>query len=385
VKLKRTPEDFQVEELTDVAPADGPFALYRLTKRSMGTPEVIDAVVRRWGIPRRAISFGGLKDRHALTAQHVTIHRGPRRELAQSSFRLEYLGQAPKPFEARDIRANRFRVAIRDLAPDALAGAERAFDEAARDGIPNYFDDQRFGSLGQSREFIAKAWCEGNFERALWLAIADANEHDRPDDRAAKRLLRESWGRWARLKAELPKSSRRSTVTYLADHPDDFRGAFARQPAELRSLWLAAFQSRVWNQALAAVVRGAVPARRLIPIELDAGPIALYGPLEERERAALAVEIPLPSARAQGPWRPALERAALEAGLALERMRIRHPRENFFSKGLRAAVVAPAGASREAAADEFYPKRKKLTLAFDLPRGAYATILVKRVTRPPGA
>ena len=30
--------------------------------------------------------------------------------------------------------------------------------------------------------------------------------------------------------------------------------------------------------------------------------------------------------------------------------------------------------------DELYPGRHKMTLNFDLPRGAYATILVKRLT-----
>lgn len=90
-------------------------------------------------------------------------------------------------------------------------------------GVPNYFDDQRFGSLGQSGEFIAVPWCRGDYERALWLALADPNEHDRPEDRKEKQLLRDRWGDWLGLKTDMPRGSRRSIVTFLVDHPTDFR------------------------------------------------------------------------------------------------------------------------------------------------------------------
>src|SRR4051812_27815586 len=48
MKVKQQPEDFQVEELTDVAPTGhGPFALYRLEKRSWSTPDALSAIRRR--------------------------------------------------------------------------------------------------------------------------------------------------------------------------------------------------------------------------------------------------------------------------------------------------------------------------------------------------
>ena len=42
--------------------------------------------------------------------------------------------------------------------------------------------------------------------------------------------------------------------------------------------------------------------------------------------------------------------------------------------------VRPAGLEHTAAADDLNRGRQKLTLRFDLPRGSYATMLVKRVT-----
>src|SRR5581483_4866544 len=60
MKLKQQPEDFQVEELTDVAPAGaGPFALYRMTKRGWTTHDALLAVRRRWQLDQRRLSYGG--------------------------------------------------------------------------------------------------------------------------------------------------------------------------------------------------------------------------------------------------------------------------------------------------------------------------------------
>jgi tRNA pseudouridine13 synthase len=60
-------------------------------------------------------------------------------------------------------------------------------------------------------------------------------------------------------------------------------------------------------------------------------------------------------------------------------LNVKAPRGSFFSKGFRAAALVPEGLSEETGPDEVHPGRRRLALAFDLPRGAYATILVKRL------
>ena len=179
MKLKRVPEDFQVEELTSLVPGEGSFALYRLTKRGLGTPEAVDAVLKRWKIPRHRASYGGLKDRHAWTSQALTIHHGPARGMKQTNIELAYLGQFDRPFTSADIVANRFRIVVRDLSDDDVLRLRSGLEGARRHGVPNYFDEQRFGSRGQSREFIARAWAKGDYERAIWLTIADPHPHER--------------------------------------------------------------------------------------------------------------------------------------------------------------------------------------------------------------
>ncbi|HUG94089.1 MAG TPA: tRNA pseudouridine(13) synthase TruD [Planctomycetaceae bacterium] len=384
MKLKRRPEDFQVEELSDFGADGGPFALYRLTKRSLGTPEAVTAVLRRWKIPRHRVSYGGLKDRHAITHQFVTIQGGPRRDLAQTNLELVYQGQASRPFGPRDIAGNRFQITLRDVSPDDRERLERQLAALVREGLPNYFDDQRFGSVGESGEFVARAWCAGQYERALWLALADPHPYDRPGERAQKRLLREHWGDWALCQERLGRSHRRSVVTYLAARPEDFRGAIARLRVDLRGLYLSAFQSDLWNQVLAAFLRQTCRDEQLVPVGTDSGPLPFYHDLEPAQAASLsAARLPLPSARtkiADAATRRLVEEVLAGEGLELRALRVKYPRDSFFSKGDRAAVFFPAGLRHAGADDELYAGRTRLTLGFDLPRGCYATLVIKRLS-----
>ena len=108
---------------------------------------------------------------------------------------------------------------------------------------------------------------------------------------------------------------------------------------------------------------------------------------EESQLVELAgLRLPLPSARVHldpaDPARGLLETILNDEGLKLEQFRLQGFREMFFSKGDRAGLCPPSGLKHEPGPDEFHPGKEKLTLAFDLPRGSYATVIVKRITIP---
>jgi len=383
MKLKRVPEDFQVEELTDVAPSAGPFALYRLTKRWLGTPEAVEAILQCWRIERQRVSYGGLKDFHGVTQQHLTIEQGPRRDLHQARFDLSYLGQVPQHFHARDVAGNRFVVVLRDLAPAAADRCQTALSALASQGVPNYFDDQRFGSVGHSGQFIAEPWCHGDYERALWLALADPNDHDTPADVDEKAFLRDHWGDWPACQPRMAQPDRCRIVGLLADRPGDFRAAIARLPIDLRSLYASAFQSHLWNRLLDRYLRTLCGPEQLGVLPLRLFPVAYPRELEQRQAATLAsCELPLPSARLKpdpGPIRDLLDETLREFGIELRQIRIKYPRDTFFSKGYRSTMFVPQQLSHTLEPDELYAERRKASLSFTLSRGCYATLLVKRL------
>jgi tRNA pseudouridine13 synthase len=384
--IKQQPEDFLVEELTDVVPGEqGAFAFYRLEKRGWSTPDALAALRRRWQIDLRRLSYGGLKDRHAQTTQYLTIHHGPRRNLTHHDVRVTYLGQVPAPYTAADIRANRFRITIRALLPSAIAGAHQALEEVRRDGVPNYFDDQRFGSVTEGGPFIGRLLIEGRFEEALRQALLAPYEYDRSAQKKEKAVLARHWGDWAVLKEQLPRGHARSLVDFLLHHPGDFRGAVARLRPELRGLYLSAYQSHLWNRMLARRLHQTLAPEQLQSVRLRLGEVPMHRRLEEEQRRQLlSLKLPLPSARLHleegDPAAEVLHAVLAEEGLELGRLKVKGIREMFFSKGQRDALCLPAGLEYDSGPDELHPGREKLTLSFDLPRGCYATLLVKRIT-----
>mgnify|MGYP002624077081 CR=1 FL=1 len=204
-------------------------------------------------------------------------------------------------------------------------------------------------------------------------------------------MLRELWGDWPQCKQRLARSHRRSIVTFLDDRPGDFKGAWARVNQDLRSLYLAAFQSHLWNELLAAWIRERVPPGDLVDVPLKLGPAHFVRALDAARAADLQREsLPLPSARIRlhdlndASLRELLQPTLARRGLELRMIRVKYPRDTFFSKGWRPPVIPVEGLAWSHEPDELHPGRFALRLKFDLRRGSYATILIKRITDAAG-
>lgn len=379
MKLKQRPEDFRVQELTDVVPSAGQFAFYRLEKRGWATPDALAAIRRRWNVDARRLSYGGLKDRHAVTLQHFSILHGPRRDLQHHDVTVTYLGQTAEPFRSVDIKANHFEITLR--AVKDVAKCRYRLDEVHRAGLPNYFDDQRFGSASKG-DWIARLMVLGQYEEALKLALTTPYEFDKAPQKNEKAAILSLWGDWLPLKSTLSRSHSRSLVDYLVQHPTDFRGAVARLRPDLQGLYLSAYQSFLWNRMLARCITNLVPVDELVALPLKSD--ALPAPRTVIEKDVIE-SLPLPSARlkwdATAAWAPLVEAALSDQGLALDKMKLPGLREPYFSKGDRATFIQPERLAAHDEADERHRGQRKLILRFDLPRGSYATILVKRIAQ----
>ncbi len=169
------------------------------------------------------------------------------------------------------------------------------------------------------------------------MAIAEPNQHDRPREREQKEILRQHWGDWMACKDQLDRSHRRSIVTYLCDHPTDFRRAIGLVRIDLRSIYVAAFQSYLWNRWLSSVFQSLLPTERLDWLDSRCGRLAV--PLEIDASLALELremELPLPSARIREwptKWKGLLDQLLEELEMTTSEIRLKYPRDTFFSKG----------------------------------------------------
>ncbi len=382
--IKQRPADFKVEEIaTPQTIGSGDYSLYRLEKQGRTTHDAMAIIRERWKIDARRVSVGGLKDRHAETTQHFSIYRGPQRKLTHPNLQVEWLGQIAEPFTSEQIAGNRFRIVVRAMlnleAEAALSGVE----EVRRLGVPNYFDDQRFGSATPSGEFFPKLLLLDKYDLALHLALTAPYDHERPDVKQEKKFLRQHWGNWEVLRDLLPRNR---VIRFLAHHPDDWAGALQQLPTELRSLYLSAYQSHLWNRMLAGWLTTNLAKRELVyvPCRLQDLPMP-KSLLNETSQELSDLRLPLHSARIKiaddDPVKPYFDRVLDEEEVTQSMFKLRGLRKLFFSKGDRAAWCMPKELKVRDDSDDLHRGKQKLTLSFTLPRGSYATLVVKRITR----
>ncbi len=402
MKIKSRPEDFIVEEALAPAAAariaasgapasSAPFVLYRLTKRDLGTIEALELVSARLRVPLERIGYAGLKDRHALTVQHVSV-RFPRRGAARApeadgmpGWSIERIGTLDAPLAAEDISGNRFHVTVRALSRRQCGRMTEARRFLALPGAPagrtlrfvNYFGEQRFGSARHGRGFAARRLIEGDFEGALRLLVAAADRKDSRERKGIKRAIAAAWGDWNALAPELPPCPERTVIERLAETGGDFRAGFGALPPFIRRISIEAYQSMLWNE----VARRFVEQTCAPPlIEMPSRFGALATPRASAIPPGLAgTIIPLfsPETRLEDPWRGAAEAALAGEGIALNDLRVPGLRSPYFGEVERTLFVdASEFALGPVEADEAGAGRFKRFVRFFLPRGSYGTALL---------
>jgi tRNA pseudouridine13 synthase len=383
MKLKQQPEDFVVEEVSDFTPSPaGKLNVYRLRKRGLSTLEVVAIIARRYSMRHGAIQVCGLKDKHAVSEQLISMPRQLPADSNDPRWSCEWLGKSEEPVGARNLTSNRFIITIRDLTADESAAVPRTLD-AVRHGLVNYFDSQRFGSARHRKGFVARHLIAGEWEDAARLFLTVTARKDRSDVKRRKRLIDAHWGDWKLLDKRIGRSDEKPVVRYLARNPDDFRGALLKINGQLRALLLFAFQSYIWNEAVKRFLRGRDDLTRhvadyamgeLIFADLD-------GPAGEPLRT---MPVPLPTAESEY-GDPAL-RAAVEGvladefGLTLAQVAVPGEPVIFFKPVARQFAVLPMRAEwEELGADELNEGKLAGRLTLELPPGCFATLFVKRV------
>ena len=159
-RLRARPEDFVVEEIPAYEPSgEGPHTYVRITKRGLTSTEVRERLARLFGLRPHDIGMAGLKDRHAVTTQTFSI---PQVDPDEALHRIQEAYPDLVVHEAQrhtnklkpgHLRGNRFRIVLRDPAPeDALIRAQAIARRLREVGVPNYYGPQRFGKYGDNAE-----------------------------------------------------------------------------------------------------------------------------------------------------------------------------------------------------------------------------------------
>ncbi len=170
-RLKSSPEDFVVDELPAYGPSGhGEHLWLQIRKRDTNTLDAIRAIANALGADIRQAGHAGMKDKFAITTQSLTLLRPPkfdRAEFESSARKLQLPGIDINEVSWHDnklkpghLRGNRFDIRIRDVSMNDAERALSVLRRVGKEGVPNFFGEQRFGRGGDNAE-RALAWLRG--------------------------------------------------------------------------------------------------------------------------------------------------------------------------------------------------------------------------------
>jgi tRNA pseudouridine13 synthase len=328
-RIKTVVEDFEVTEIPAYQPSgSGDFLYLWVEKRDMGAEYFVRQVARRLELPPAEVGTAGMKDRRAVTRQMVSVPASAEDRLGQlagDGLRLLRVSRHTNKLKPGHLRGNHFRILVRAVHAEAAQRLGPLLERLRRDGLANFYGPQRFGRDGETGR--------------LGLGL-------------------------------------------LRDGPGSARTGPARGPF-LRKLALSAAQSALFNRYLAGRLQDG-----LLRTVLDGDVMAKWpfgGLFVARDTAAEQARL---DARETVPAGPIFGRKTFAAaGVAAER---------------EAAVLRDAGLGQGLAAFNGFGKLVQgtrrhnivyvddleavvepegLRLAFTLPAGSYATVLLRELTR----
>lgn len=311
--IKQVPEDFVVKEIPRYElNAEGEYSYFILKKKNYTTIGAVEKIAKRLGTTMRYMGFAGNKDKAAVTEQLCSAKNASREKLERinlADIKITYVGRGKEPVSLGDLRGNEFFITVRNLRAEKTIESKR---------IPNYFGEQRFS---KNNVDVGRAIIQRNFKAALRLV----------DDYRVK--------------------------DYLGEYPYDYAGALRQLPLKLRKIYVHAYQSWIWNEAVSQYMKGNPVANEMIPI---------VGFATEFKNKTIAVIV---------------SKILHSEGITPRDFIIKQMPELSSEGSERDLFVTPEDLWATFKEDGLNKGRLKAIVHFILPKGCYATEVVKHLFR----
>lgn len=317
--LKQTPEDFIVEEvITLETKKTGEYAILKIKKINLNTLDVVEILRNELKIPRNFISFAGTKDKRAITTQLFSIKSIKAESInniKNKNLNLEFLGYSNKPISLGLLSGNRFTITI-PFKPKSKI-----------EFIPNYFGEQRFST--------------NNIEIGKFIIKKQFKE--------ASQLINQS-----------------SINQHLKNHQNDFIGAIKTLDKKLISLYINAYQSYLWNKAVVIYLK-----QKLEPFEYIEHESLLFPKIITLNKLKNIKLLAFPLVSFDTEFKNKLIEEIYKKILKEENISL----HEFIIRQFPDQLPVTSERDIFAVVKNFKWENNKLT--FELPKGTYATILIK--------
>ncbi|KAH0443544.1 pseudouridine synthase [Colletotrichum camelliae] len=280
------PQQKKKQEPKVKAPGEGEYLHFTLYKENRDTMDATNQIARALRVKPQSIGTAGTKDRRAATTQRCSVRHVRADNLMRANSRLkgvttgDYI-YATTPIHLGAHTGNEFVIALKDCAvagsPDLPhderqskieASVKAAMESMHSRGWINYFGHQRFGTHAVGTHEVGRMILQEDFESAINAIISydediakraaggevpgEGHQRDDFNRHHACMLFRQGGSEQDAMKI-LPRrfNAEASVIRHLgrATSRRDFIGALTSITRGLRSMYLHAYQSYIWNHA----------------------------------------------------------------------------------------------------------------------------------------
>jgi tRNA pseudouridine13 synthase len=381
--IKETPDDFIVIELPAYEACGSGEHLY-LTFEKIGitTLEAIRRISGRLKVSERDVGYAGMKDAVGVTRQTISLQGAkPEDALALHLDGITICSaiRHSNKLKPGHLKGNRFQITIRGVTRTAAETTAAVLEVLCRRGVPNFFGYQRYGAQGNSH-LIGAALLRRDWRKAIDCLIGEPDAVRDAEWRCAIQAYQQNDLVGALRSMPRHCRSEREILQRLISRPEAWEKAFCAIHPRLKKLYLSAFQSYLFDRV---VERRLATIDRVLEGDLAwkhiNGACFLVEAVETEAPRAACFEI-----SASGPMFGRRMKQPAGAVLALEQEILEDegfsPDDFDLGSGLcmegeRRPLRIPLGNST------FQVEGDRLVLEFSLPKGCYATSVVREITK----
>ena len=367
-KIKENESDFVVKEiLSEKALSsfdnDEGHAIYILKKSGIDTNHALTDVEKRYGLVLKSL---GLKDANAKTEQYVYTYRQlkPLDNIQGKNYSLNKIGFAKKPISKRQMLGNLFEIKISGITESlpSITGDEK---------ILNYFGYQRFGSRRPITHLVGRSIIKGEYSQALDYILSYSSKYDSEKNNEIRKLIFERKSESEILKF-IPNSMdiEKNLLKQLSVDKDP-KNAIRSIPLSMRRFYIQAYQSYLFNKTLSFAYE--FEEDMFTPTQDDVcfDKNAEIGKYQNDPEQKLAIPLIGHSYYKKSRFDYYIKKILDEELLSPQEFFIKDFQEISIDGGFRTASIDYNNLSIE-----------QNLIKFQLPRGSYATILLREILKP---
>jgi len=385
MKLKQYPRDFIVEEISSIVPSTDKdnYCIFLLEKEEMDTFEALRYISKKWQIPTNEIGYAGLKDKHALTKQWISVpSQCDANPFHKNRIRTQFIGYCNDKIKIGELLGNRFLINVRDIKKDQIESIQNRLNEIKKTGVLNYFDSQRFGSVIK-QNFIAKSILQGDIETAVKWFLTLYQKSESRYIKNDKRLILSNWSNLSTLSIN---DYRLKAVVDEYLKTKDWLASYKKIPVRLRELIKNAYQSYLWNKCIMKILNDLISTKDLFSVKYAAGILLFFRDIPPKIFLKFPEEFPTIShnMNSSNEESSVINEIISQENISFEDLKDYEKTGTYFSTHLRKVLVTPKNLRKSPFDKDMVNSIGnqscfKVELNFELPKGSYATIVTKSI------